>query len=178
MDEENKVNLEEWQTYLNELFAPEINGIKRPEGALPANLVFNTKMPEWIRMDPLRYDLMNAFFRQLLSNDQRLDGKIEERINSLTQGKNIKIETTEDGKIVISVDGDLGINMLKRGQAYAVGDVAYVPALPTWARLDCTTAGTTAESEPVWGNVSVGQEITDGTIIWTVRDVKNSLYAP
>lgn len=178
MDEKSKVTLEEWQAYLNELFAPEINGIKRPEGALPANLVFNTQMPEWIRMDPLRYDLMNAFFRQLLSNDHQLDTKIEEKINSLTQGKNIKIETTEDGKIVISVDGDLGINMLKRNQAYAVGDVAYVPALPTWARLDCTAAGTTAENEPEWENVSVGQEITDGTVTWTVRDVKNALYAP
>lgn len=71
-----------------------------------------------------------------------------------------------------------GLNNLKRNQAYLVGDVAYAPSLPTWARLDCTKAGTTGVSEPVWGNVSVGQEITDGTVVWTVRDVKNALYAP
>jgi hypothetical protein len=168
---------EEWAEILNGLFPTEINGIQRPAEPIPTNLVFSTNFPQFIRMDPARYDLLNAFLQQLFSNDTQLNIKLNEQMNALTAGKNIKIESGENGKIVISMDGDLGINMCKRSTAYAVGDVAFTPSVPTWVRLDCTQAGTTAINEPVWGAVTEGQEIIDGTVKWIVHDVKHAVYA-
>lgn len=40
------------------------------------------------------------------------------------------------------------MNILQRSKAYAVGDIAYSPKLPSWARLECVTAGTTAGTVP------------------------------
>lgn len=40
------------------------------------------------------------------------------------------------------------INLLQRNKAYVVGDIAYSPNLPSWARLECITAGTTGAEEP------------------------------
>lgn len=49
-----------------------------------------------------------------------------------------------------------GINMLARNKAYTVGDIAYSPNLPSWAFLECTQAGTTAEQEPSFASVQPG----------------------
>lgn len=40
---------------------------------------------------------------------------------------------------------------LKRSTAYAVGDIAFHDSLPSWAYLECAQAGTTANTEPVFG---------------------------
>ena len=42
-----------------------------------------------------------------------------------------------------------GLNLLRRNKTYAVGDIAYSKNLPSWARLECVKAGTTAADEPV-----------------------------
>lgn len=36
---------------------------------------------------------------------------------------------------------------LYRNKSYEVGDIAYHPALPSWAYLECVTAGITGETE-------------------------------
>ena len=41
-----------------------------------------------------------------------------------------------------------GIAILQRSKTYAVGDIAYHKALPSWARLECVKAGTTAATLP------------------------------
>mgnify|MGYP000857916002 FL=1 len=41
-----------------------------------------------------------------------------------------------------------GIAILQRSRAYQVGDIAYHNALPSWARLECVRAGTTAATLP------------------------------
>ena len=41
-----------------------------------------------------------------------------------------------------------GIAILQRKHAYLVGDIAYSARLPSWARLECVKAGTTAAAEP------------------------------
>lgn len=41
------------------------------------------------------------------------------------------------------------INIIQRNKTYAVGDIAYSKNLPSWARLECVKAGTTAAEEPV-----------------------------
>lgn len=66
-----------------------------------------------------------------------------------------------------------GINILQRNKAYAYGDIAYSPNLPTWAYLYCVQAGTTAANEPSFASVNtMGQYITDGTVKWIVDDVR------
>lgn len=40
---------------------------------------------------------------------------------------------------------------VKRNTTYAVGDCASAAGLPSWAYLECITAGTTAETEPLFG---------------------------
>lgn len=45
-------------------------------------------------------------------------------------------------------------NQLQRNKKYAVGDIAYSPNLPSWAYLECITAGTTGNKEPDFSKVS------------------------
>ena len=45
-------------------------------------------------------------------------------------------------------------NQLQRNKTYSAGDIAYSPNLPSWAYLECTTAGTTGTSEPDFSSVS------------------------
>ena len=49
---------------------------------------------------------------------------------------------------ITSAAADASINIIQRNQNYAVGDIAYSKNLPSWARLECVTAGTTAANEP------------------------------
>ena len=44
-------------------------------------------------------------------------------------------------------------NRLQRNKAYSVGDIAYSPNLPSWAYLECVTAGTTGSTEPDFSEV-------------------------
>lgn len=62
----------------------------------------------------------------------------------IAAGKNVSILTDSAAKkITIQLDGELGLNLLKRNTAYEVGDIAYSPNLPSWARIECVAAGTT-----------------------------------
>lgn len=67
-----------------------------------------------------------------------------------------------------------GITTLQRNKAYEIGDIAYSANLPSWAYLECITAGTTGDEEPNFSDVSsTGGAIanmTDGTAHWRVRD--------
>lgn len=57
---------------------------------------------------------------------------------------------------------------------YQVGDIAYSPNLPSWARLECVQAGTTSIEEPDWSEVTTGGVyVTDGTCRWIVDDVRD-----
>ena len=82
-----------------------------------------------------------------------------------------------------------GLNLLRRNKAYAVGDIAYSKNLPSWARLECVKAGTTAADEPAAiASVSTGGVLlSDGSVLWIVDDVRDctpvgavrgSLYLP
>lgn len=61
----------------------------------------------------------------------------------------------------------------KNSQAYGVGDVALSANLPTYLRLQCVTAGTTASVEPSFSGVTAGQYVTDGTAVFIVEDVRD-----
>lgn len=94
---------------------------------------------------------------------------------------------TPEVKTIIS---DAGIAILQRSKTYAVGDIAYHKALPSWARLECVKAGTTGAELPNKIKQTIengGVIIHDGTAVWIVDDlrdgtpvgaVRGSLYLP
>ena len=76
----------------------------------------------------------------------------------------------------VATENAMDFNMLKRNKAYSIGDIAYSSYLPSWARLECVTAGTTASTVPSsFATVSMkaGQYITDGTAIFILDDVRD-----
>lgn len=91
---------------------------------------------------------------------------------------------------MMSAISDAGIAILQRSKTYAVGDIAYHKALPSWARLECVKAGTTGATLPTQIEQMVqngGVILTDGTVVWIIDDlrdgtpvgaVRGSLYLP
>lgn len=61
---------------------------------------------------------------------------------------------------------------LKRSTAYDKGDICFHDSLPSWAYLECITAGTTAETEQDFGGGRASDHLTDGTAVFTVRDTR------
>lgn len=61
---------------------------------------------------------------------------------------------------------------LKRATAYAVGDICFHDSLPSYAYLECITAGTTAENEQDFGGGRASDHLTDGTAVFIVRDMR------
>lgn len=76
---------------------------------------------------------------------------------------------TITGKVLGSI-----ANNLARNKAYAVGDIAYSNGLPSWARLECVTAGTTGDTEPDFGTASTGGVLLyDGSVLWIIDDARD-----
>ena len=101
---------------------------------------------------------------------------------TLTRGKAIKDSTGENVIFVdqnkpqpnqkidigntnssVNIPGYLSVKNLqsartdiKRNTAYKVGDIATSPNLPSWAYLECVTAGTTGATEPDFSTVTDG----------------------
>jgi hypothetical protein len=75
----------------------------------------------------------------------------------------------------VATENAMDFNMLKRNKAYSIGDIAYSSYLPSWARLECVTAGTTAATVPFSLIMvsRVGLLISDGTVTWIVDDVRD-----
>ena len=75
----------------------------------------------------------------------------------------------------VATENAMDFNMLKRNKAYSIGDIAYSSYLPSWARLECVTAGTTADTVPFSLTMvsRVGILISDGTVTWIVDDVRD-----
>ena len=91
---------------------------------------------------------------------------------------------------IVSMISNAGIAILQRSKTYAVGDIAYHKALPSWARLECVKAGATGATLPTQIEQMVqngGVMVTDGTAVWIVDDIRDgtpvgavrgSLYLP
>ena len=75
----------------------------------------------------------------------------------------------------VATENAMDFNMLKRNKAYSIGDIAYSSYLPSWGRLECVTAGTTADAVPdtLTTVSSGGVLISDGTVTWIVDDVRD-----
>ena len=61
---------------------------------------------------------------------------------------------------------------LKRSTAYAKGDICFHDSLPSYAYLECITAGTTTEAEQNFGGGGASDHLTDGTAVFIVRDMR------
>ena len=99
-------------------------------------------------------------------------------------------KTFEEHNIDPDAHPNLGLHIRRNSTAYAVGDIAYCRALPSWARLECVKAGTTGAELPDKIKQTLengGVIIHDGTAVWIVDDlrdgtpvgaVRGSLYLP
>lgn len=65
--------------------------------------------------------------------------------------------------------------LLQRNKAYSVGDIAYSSNLSSWAYLECATAGTTGVIEPSFSSFQQGSVVNDGTCVWVVNDIRDSV---
>ena len=77
---------------------------------------------------------------------------------------------------IVTLISDSGIAILQRSRAYQVGDIAYHKSLPSWARLECVKAGTTAATLPTQIEQMVqngGVILTDGMVVWIIDDLRD-----
>lgn len=134
----------------------------------------------------------SAYATKIDIDEHRTKTPIDHPLKSITgeyiaDGVIEKKHLTPEVKTIIS---DAGIAILQRSKTYAVGDIAYHKALPSWARLECVRAGTTAATLPTQIEQMVqngGVIIHDGTAVWIIDDVRDgtpvgavrgSLYLP
>jgi hypothetical protein len=92
-------------------------------------------------------------------------------ISSLTDGDAILDGTTLVWTAVRLVSSNI-IHLHKTNSLATIGQICYSPNLPSWARLECVTAGVTAATEPTWGTIA-GVLVTDGTATWIIDDVRD-----
>lgn len=65
----------------------------------------------------------------------------------------------------------------QRQTDYELKDVVYLPSLGAKLYLECTTPGTTSANDLVITSPAVGNTVTDGTVVWTIRKVADTTDA-
>ena len=82
--------------------------------------------------------------------------KITEILQKNAEAAKKYIDDALSGSIKKALDSipSSNTNQLQRNKEYKVGDIAYSPNLPSWAYLECVTAGTTGSTEPDFSSVS------------------------
>lgn len=97
--------------------------------------------------------------------------KIWHRISFWTSASDVEFEdgTRLQGKT-------FGHCILTRETKYSVGAICYCNSAPSWVRLRCSSAGTTASTEPAQykGISQSGITIVDGSAQFVVEDVRNA----
>ena len=95
---------------------------------------------------------------------------------TLLAGKGINLLSDIKNKIITVVGKSK--NAWNPNEEIIAGDIRYTEDGngPSWAYLLCKTAGTTGTVEPILAaNAVVGQEINDGSVVWTVQKNSNAL---
>lgn len=77
-------------------------------------------------------------------------------------------------KNVIANANDLAHNYLQQGKQYVAGDIVYSKNLNKGRYLVCTQGGATGDSEPQLINKNVGETVTDGSVVWTVQNIRTT----
>lgn len=110
------------------------------------------------------------------SNSAKAAKQSEENAKTWDPTQYVQSVTESNGKVTVTKgDGksttfNAGLNILARNKVYAVGDIAYSPNLPSYLYLECTTAGTTGETEPNMSTES-GAIVSDGTAQFSLKTV-------
>ncbi len=115
---------------------------------------------------------IGRFYRVLV--DEVKD--IWERYSFWTDAKDVFF-TDNNGKNIESLDAaktSFGKAMLKRKTQYNVGDIAYTNSAPSWAMLRCIESGVSADSEPAYKSVKLGDKVTDGKAKFVICDVRTA----
>ena len=89
------------------------------------------------------------------SHAEEIAGSIGNPVSNVTESNSLVTVTKANGTINTFY---AGLNVLARNKAYSVGDIAYSPNLPSWAYLECTTAGTTGATEPDFSTVTTKKQ--------------------
>ena len=92
---------------------------------------------------------------------------------TLLAGKGINLLSDIKNKIITIVGKSK--NAWNPNEEIIAGDIRYTEDGngPSWAYLLCKTAGTTSSVEPILeANAVVGQEINDGSVVWTVQNIR------
>ena len=78
---------------------------------------------------------------------------------------------------ITGASGSGGASTLQRSTEYFKGDFVTCKTAPGWVTLYCTTQGVTAATEPVEyaGIAEVGDRVTDGSCVFTARDIIGEL---
>jgi hypothetical protein len=132
-------------------------------------------------VDLSAYATISAVQNTLTSYKATRDGSGNNIVNTYETITNanslVKTVAESAGKVTVTTQGGTastfyaGLNILQRNKVYSVGDIAYSPNLPSWAYLECVTAGTTGNAEPNFSNVSTGGGLkSDGTVQWDIHD--------
>ena len=66
----------------------------------------------------------------------------------------------------------------QRHTTYALKDVVYLPSLGAKWYLECTSPGTTPNTDLTVTSPAAGNTVTDGTVVWTIRKVMNPTDIP
>lgn len=86
---------------------------------------------------------------------EELAENIGNPVSNVTESNSLVTVTKSDGAKNTFY---AGLNVLARNKTYSVGDIAYSPNLPSWAYLECTTAGTTGATEPDFSTVTTKKQ--------------------
>lgn len=121
---------------------------------------------------PIVSQTQNGYMNK--SDKAKLDGIAEGATNVTDYVQSV---TESNGKVTVtkgsgeSTTFNVGLNILARNKAYAVGDIAYSPNLPSYLYLECTIAGTTGATEPDMSTLSGVSIVNDGTATFVVKTV-------
>lgn len=99
----------------------------------------------------------------------------EESISTTYSSQKINSElTSRERELTTNLEEYTHIR--KNSFMYTIGDIAYLPSLASYMRLECFQEGTTAGSVHEGFNYAqVGQYITDGNVKWIVCDIRDGL---
>ena len=90
---------------------------------------------------------------------------------AVSNAANIAVKIDPDGLTTVDML-NAGACLVERSKAYAVGERLYTPTLTKGLQLQCTTAGTTADTMLDCSANKLGDTITDGTVVWTVEQTQ------
>ena len=113
------------------------------------------------------YDGYTVLYRAEVITPAKASDIPTQYVQSVTESNGKVTVTQGNGK---STTFNAGLNILARNKAYAVGDIAYSPNLPSYLYLECTTAGTTGKTEPNMSPES-GAIVKDGTSQFSLKTV-------